>query len=141
MAPAGDTKAVQTQLDYLKDVTKMKVTLRYEGNLISQTLIMNAASDEAAEFGLRSDRLKLLSGTYQLLTFSLYDKVDELVYEGTPSSDMSSFEIVPGGLCVHDLLANVVERGKVKFSLVKDMSDFTQTKARGPSIHSTRFPR
>ena len=131
VAPSGETKAVQTQLEYLKDVTKMKVTLRYEDNLISQTLIMNAASDEAAEFGLRSDKLKLLAGTYQILTFSLYDKVDELVYEGTPSSDMSSFEIVAGGLQVHDLLANVVERGKVKFHLVKDMSDFPQTKAAG----------
>ena len=34
----------------------------------------------------------------------------------------SEFTVVPGGLCVHDLLANTVERGKIKFTLVKDTS-------------------
>ncbi|MBE6216993.1 MAG: DUF4458 domain-containing protein [Bacteroidales bacterium] len=130
-APSAGTKAVLTQLEYLKDVTKIKVTLRYDENLISQTLVMNASSDDAAEFGLRSDKLKLLAGNYQVLTYSLYGKTDELIYEGTPSSEMASFEVIPGGLHVHDLTANVVERGKVKFSLVKDMSGFTQTKASG----------
>ena len=76
------TKAAQ--LDYLKDVAKLKVTLRYEENLISQTLVMSAADDQSAEFGLRSGKLKLLSGDYQVVTFVLYDKVDAPVYEGTP---------------------------------------------------------
>lgn len=117
------------QLDYLKDVTKIKVTLRYEENLISQTLVMNASDGDAAEFGLRSDKLKLLAGDYQVLTFSLYDKVDEVVYEDTPVGDHASFSIVPGGLTVHDLLADVVQRGKVRFSLVKDFSDFESSPA------------
>ena len=81
--------------------------MRYEGNVISQTLVMSAANDDAAEFGLRSDKLKLLAGRYDVLTFSLYDKVDELIYEGTPSSSQSAFDVVPGGLSVHDLLADV----------------------------------
>ena len=118
------TKAAQ--LDYLRDVAKMKVTLRFEDNLISQTLIMNSSDDESAEFGLRSDKLKLLAGDYQVITFALYNKIDEVVYEGTPSGDHASFSVVSGGLCVHDLLADVVERGKVRFDLVKDMSDFNQ---------------
>ena len=50
--PSEETKAVLSQLEYLSDVTKIKVTLRYEGNLISQTLVMSAADDEAAEYGL-----------------------------------------------------------------------------------------
>ena len=120
------TKAVVSKLDYLNDVTKIKVTLRYEENLISQTLVMNSFDAENAEFGLRSDKLKLLSGTYQILTFSLYDRLDEVLYESTPSSDHASFEVVSGGLCVHDLLADVVERGKVKFSIVKDLTGFTK---------------
>ena len=118
------TKAAQ--LDYLRDVAKMKVTLRFEDNLISQTLIMNSSDDESAEFGLRSDKLKLLAGDYQVITFALYNKIDEVVYEGTPSGNHASFSVVSGGLCVHDLLADVVERGKVRFDLVKDMSDFNQ---------------
>ena len=116
-----------TQLDYLKDVAKLKVTLRFEENLISQTLVMNAANDEAAEFGLRSDKLKLLAGDYQVLTFALYNKVDEVVYEGSPTGEHVSFSVVPGGLSVHDLLADVVERGKVRFTITKDMSDFKET--------------
>ena len=119
------TKA--TQLDYLADVAKLKVTLRFEDNLISQTLVMGAASDDAAEYGLRSDKLKLLSGEYQVVTYTLYNKVDEPVYEATPSEGHSAFSIMAGGLSVHDLLADVVERGKVKFSIIKDMSDFKDT--------------
>ena len=125
-ASYGQTKAVVSKLDYLNDAAKIKVTLKYEENLISQTLVMNSSDPESAEFGLRSDKLKLLSGTYQLLTYSLFDKMDELLYEATPSAEHASFEVVPGGLSVHDLLADAVERGKVKFSLVKDMSGFTK---------------
>ena len=130
------TKAAQ--LDYLKDVAKIKVTLRFEENLISQTLVMSAANDEVAEYGLRSDKLKLLAGDYQMLTFALYDKLDEAVYEGTPAGEHASFTIVPGGLCVHDLLADVVERGKVKFTIVKDLSDFnSQPSTKAPSREYT----
>lgn len=118
------TKAVLEQLDYLKDVTKIKVALDYEGNRISQTLPVSASDDNAAEFGLRSDRLKLLAGKYDVLNFSLFNKLDEVVYEGTPTASQMAFEVIPGGLCVHDLLANVVERGKARFTIVKDMSDF-----------------
>ena len=133
------TKAVMSQLEYLKDVTKIKVTLRYEGNMISQTLVMSAANDDAAEFGLRSDKLKLLAGRYDVLTFSLYDKIDELIYEGTPSSAQSAFDVVPGGLSVHNLLADVVERGKVRFTFVKDMSDFQSNPATKAPVRSYTF--
>ena len=126
-ASYGQTKAVVSKLDYLNDAAKIKVTLKYEENLISQTLVMNSSDPESAEFGLRSDKLKLLSGTYQILTYSLFDKMDELLYEATPSEEHASFEVVPGGLSVHDLLADAVERGKVRFSLVKDMSGFTKS--------------
>ena len=120
------TKAVVSQLDYLGDVSKLKVTLKYGENLISQTLVMNSHDANTAEFGLRSDKLKLLAGSYQILTFTLYDKLDEVLYESTPSSDHAAFEVVAGGLCQHDLLADAVERGKVRFSLVKDMSELTK---------------
>ena len=118
------TKALVSQLDYLADAAKLKVTLRYEGNDITQTLVLNSSNEEAAEFGLRSDKLKLLAGTYQVLTFTLFDKLDQQLYISSPSEEHSTFEVVTGGLSVHDLLASVVERGKVRFSLVKDMSDF-----------------
>ena len=94
---ASYVKAVTEQLEYLSDVTKIRVTLKYEDNLISQTLLMNAFNEETAEFGLRSDKLKLLAGSYELLSFSLYDKMDNVMYEST-ASDYSSFDVVPGDL-------------------------------------------
>ena len=118
------TKATVSQLDYLADAAKLKVTLRYDGNDITQTLVLNSSNEDAAEFGLRSDKLKLLAGNYKVLTFTLYDKLDQELYVSSPSEAHSTFEVVEGGLSVHDLLASVVERGKVRFSLVKDMSDF-----------------
>ena len=119
------TKAVVSQLDYLKDVTKIKVTLLYDGNEITQTLVMNSSNDEAAEFGLRSDKLKLLAGDYSISTFTLFDKQDQPLYVRTPSEEFSNFTVVAGGLYVHDLVAAAVQRGKVRFSIVKDMSDLS----------------
>jgi len=125
------TKSVVNQLDYLHDVTKIRVTLRYEDDLISQTLVMNSTSPEVAEYGLRSDKLRVLAGSYQVLTFALYGKLDDLIYEGTPSLEMASFDVLPGGLHVHDLTANTVERGKVRFTIVKDMSELPEVKSAG----------
>lgn len=121
------------QLEFLSDVAKIKVTLRYDENLISQTLVMTASNDETAEFGLRSDKLKLLAGEYKVLKYVLYDKLDNAVYEDAPTENHSMFTVIAGGLVMHDLLASVVERGKVKFHLVKDMSGFG-------GIHETRAP-
>ena len=132
------TKA-DNQLEYLKDVAKIQVVLTFEGNQISQTLITGAANDDAAEFGLRSDKLKLLAGSYEVLTFSLYNKMDQVVYEGTPGEAFTSFDVVAGGLTTHDLLANVVERGKVRFTLVKDMSDFQENAATKAPVRSYTF--
>ena len=127
------------QLEYLKDVAKLKVTLRYEDNLMSQTMVMNASNDEAAEFGLRSEKLKLLSGEYQVVTYVLYDKMDEVVSEGTPDASAASFSVVAGGLCVHDLVTPVVGRGKVRFSFVKDFSDFDDNPATKAAIKEYSF--
>ncbi len=111
-------------LDYLHEVSKIKVCLLYGNDEITQTLVMSAADDAAAEYGMRSDKLKLLAGEYRLMTFTLLDKTDKPVYVATPSQEMSGFVVTAGGLCVHDVLADVVERGHVRFRLVKDMSDF-----------------
>lgn len=119
------TKAVVSQLDYLKDVSKIKVTLRYDSNEITQTLVMNCSDEDAAEFGLRSDKLKLLAGDYSISTFTLFDKQDQPLYVRTPSEEFSNFTVVAGGLYVHDLVAAAVQRGKVRFSIVKDMSDLS----------------
>ncbi|MDE6375526.1 MAG: DUF4458 domain-containing protein [Alistipes sp.] len=122
-APAS--RAVQSQLDYLSDATKVTVRLDYNGTLIAQTLTLDAADKEAAEFGLRSTKLKLLTGDYRVVAFSLYDINDELLYNGLPQDP--DLTVVAGGLTMHDLTVDVTPRGKIRVTLLKDMSAFEQT--------------
>ena len=136
-ASYSPTKAVMSQINYLSDVSKIRVVMRFEGNDIAQTLVMNYSDKESAEYGLRSDKIKLLAGKYELAMFTLYDSLDQPLYESTPSGEFAAFEVVSGGLYVHDLTANTVERGKVKFNIVKDFSDFENTPATKASNDKT----
>ena len=119
-ASYASTKAIS----YLNEVSKVKVTLEYGGQQIAQTLVLDASSADAAEYGLRSEKLRLLAGEYTVRTYELFDKLDSSIVKKVPQDSMSAFVIVPGGLHVHDLTADVTARGKVRFSLVKDMDDF-----------------
>ena len=138
---ASYTKAVAEEdvLQYLSDATKIRVELSDGDRTISQTLVLNSSDAESAEFGLRSDKMKLLAGKYRIFSFTLYGKLDEQIYMWTSSSSSAEneFVVVSGGLCVHDLLANTVERGKVKFTLVKDTTAFVATKANSRSREYT----
>ena len=127
-AQAEASRAVQSTLDYLADAHKVKVTLVYDDITLAQTLTLTAADAETAEFGLRSDKLKLLVGEYRLISFSLYDAEDELIYNGTPDAN-NTFEVVQGGLTLQDVLVDVTARGKVQFTLKKDFSSFEGTRA------------
>lgn len=122
---APESRAIQSQIDHLADASKVTVRLEYGGTTIAQTLTLSAADKESAEFGLRSEKLKLLTGEYRIITFSLYDANDELLYNGSPL--VPSLSVVPGGLTSHDLTVNVLPRGAVRFSLVKDLSAFENT--------------
>ena len=78
----------------------------------------------------------LLADTYTIDNYYLYDKLDNMVASYTPSADNKKFTVVAGGLSVHDLLADVVERGSIKFSLVKD---FTETPATKTSVVKEQY--
>ncbi len=122
-----DTKAMVQQLEYLADATKIMVMLQFGDDEITQTLTLSASNSEAAEFGLRSEKLQLVAGEYTIKAFTLYDRLDEELYMGGESG---SFTVVPGGLVMHDVLTDVVERGKVRFHLVKDFKSATKAAAR-----------
>lgn len=123
-ASYAESKAVVTQMDYLSRAKKIMLIMTSEdGNEIRQTLTLGAANDTAAEYGLRSEKLQLIAGTYTVDTYTLYDIVDEELYKGSASG---SFTVVPGGLQVHDLTANVTPRGQVRFTLVKDIQPETK---------------
>lgn len=125
----SSTRAVQSTLDYLSQAYKVKVTLVYDDITLSQTLTLSSSSAESAEYGLRSSRLKLLTGEYNLISFTLYDAEDEVIYNGTPDAG-SRFEVVAGGLTLHDITVDVTPRGKAHFTLQKDFSSFTRAAER-----------
>ena len=120
---ADQTDHMVDQLDYLSRACKLRIRLLSGSTTISQTLTLSATSSEAAEFGLRSDKLELMAGDYQIISFILYDITDTPIYSGTVSDNRLS--VVAGGLTIHDLTANVAPRGKVRFNLVKDISELT----------------
>lgn len=121
------TKAVVPELDYLHDAAKVLVMLQYGDVQISQTMTLGAADDEAAEYGLRSEKLRLVKGEYKVNAFTLFDKLDEELYNGGAAG---SFEVVAGGLTSHDILAKTVERGKVRFTLIKNFIGGTKAASR-----------
>lgn len=113
----------ETSIEYLRDISKVCVYFESsEGYEFSQTLVLNSSSEVSAEFGLRSDKLKLIAGTYRITQYDLYGNMDQLVASCITDQDAETLEICAGGLVVYDLTADVIERGSVKFSLIKDLS-------------------
>lgn len=125
-------------IDYLADITKARITMRYQGTVLNQTLVFSAADQLKAEYGIRSEKLQLLAGEYEVLSFVVYDKNDN---EGPAVSDIanSGFMVEVGGMTVHDLTVGtsvVPSRGNVKFTLVKDMSEFDNVSTRSLESHT-----
>ena len=106
------------RLESIADAKKIKVYLQCDGHTIEQTLLLNAYNEESAEYGLRSDKLRLLPGEYSLIGYVLYDQLDKVIQ--TRDVEGCVFEIVPGGLYVQHITPDVVERGRVSFKLVKE---------------------
>ncbi len=128
-AAAMSRSGIQEELDYLADACKVMVVLSYGDTAISQTLVLSSADSDRAEFGLRSDKLKLLTGDYRIITYSLFDANDNEIYIETEMDEArNGFSVVSGGLVVHDLTAKVAPRGWVRFSLLKDLSGFDADK-------------
>ncbi|HIW65054.1 MAG TPA: DUF4458 domain-containing protein [Candidatus Alistipes intestinipullorum] len=122
------TRAVD-ELDYLSDACKLEIRLLSGDIQISQTLTLNYADKESAEFGLRSDKLQLLAGEYQIVSYILYDVLDNELYRGTTENNMLT--VVAGGLTSHNLTAKVTPRGKVRFNVLKDISEFKNMPGNG----------
>ena len=117
VSPRATRAAALDKLEKLDDAKKIKVVMEHNGTTVSQTLVLNSYNAENAEYGLRSDKLQLASGTYTVIGFYLYDAVDE---ELLASSAGETFTVIGGGLTEQSLTVETVERGKVKFNLVKE---------------------
>ena len=70
----------EQSLDYLSEVSKVKVRMLRNGSVIEQTLALHAYNDDNAAYGMRSDKLQLLAGEYELVGYTLYDKLDKETY-------------------------------------------------------------
>ncbi len=134
----GASRGIQAPLEYLSEAKKVKVALVYEGTTISQTLNLLPISEEAARYGLRSDKLKLLTGNYEVLTFTLYDVNEEEIYSGAPQSDRT-LEVVMGGLTMYDLQVSVTPRGMAQFTLTKDLSELSRVAEREYTFDEVSF--
>ena len=126
--PQAGTRA--DELNYLAEATKVNVRLRSDdGSVIAQTLTISADSADP-EYGMRSEKLQLLGGAYEIINFQLYDKNDDDLYTGFAMEGATTFTVIEGGLVVHDLTVDVTPRGKIAFTLVKDGLEKTpQTRA------------
>ena len=126
-----DTRASTNELDYLRDAQKMKIVLinQEDGTEIVQTVGLEAMGDDS-EFGLRSDKLQLMAGTYQIIGFYLY-KADgttqdlKQILSGEPDKK-TILTVVNGGLAVQDIQVKVVNRGIVKFTITKNFLPSTR---------------
>lgn len=113
------------KVDLLSDAKKIKVVMQYKGSTIAQTLVLNSYNDNNAEFGVRSDKLQLLSGEYTIVGFYLYDKLDKEIVSGA-SIENNTFNVLQDGLTVKDLMIDANARGMASFKLVKE---FVKTRA------------
>lgn len=120
----GSASRAVERLEKLSDAHKMKIVLQGSNSTITQTLLLNSYNAENAEYGLRSDKMKLVAGDYEAIGYTLYNSKEEELL----SADIVNckFTVVPGGLVSKELSVPVVGRGKVSFRVIKNISDITR---------------
>lgn len=113
----ADSRSID-KLNFLNDAKKIEVVLQRDGETIAQSLVLNSYNEGNAEFGLRSDKLKLLAGDYSVSGYHVYDNLDQLILTG--ETDDNLFTVVGGGLTSKSLPIESVGRGMVSFKLIKE---------------------
>lgn len=124
MAPSSRA----SMLEWLADARKAEITMQSDkGATIIQTLPINYYDRESAEWGVTTEKLRLLTGTYRVIGCTLYDNLDELLCDGSISNH--EFEVVKDGLTKDVIvIENSIKRGKIAFNLVKEFptrADYT----------------
>ena len=115
----GTTTRAVGKLESMSSAQKIKVVMTHNGTTVSQTLLLNAYNANNAEYGLRSDKLQLLAGTYKIVGYYLYDGLDEVLLAG-PAGDDNELTVVSGGLLEKALTVDAVPHGTVTFKLSKE---------------------
>ncbi len=103
-------------LEWLSEAHKIEVVMQRDGATISQSLPLSSYDTESAEWGVYTEKMKLLTGTYNIIGYYIYDNLDNRILVGDSAG---SFEVVSGGLTQKEIGISTVERGKVSFTLRK----------------------
>ena len=129
------TRSVTDKLESLSSAQKIMVVMTHNGTTVSQTqtLPLNAYNENNAEYGMRSEKLQLVVGTYKVIGYYLYDKQDIVLLAG-PGGDDNEFVVVGGGLQEKALAVDAVSRGTVTFKLTKEW--LPATRAAGEYLFS-----
>ena len=61
------------RLEWLADAHKITVIMQHDGSTITQTLLLSYYDRESAEWGVSSEKLRLLTGSYNIIGYYLYD--------------------------------------------------------------------
>ena len=109
-----DTRA--ERLDWLADACKIKVVMQLNGATITQTLNVASYDATTAEWGLWSEKLRLLAGNYNVIGYYIYDNLDNEIMVGERQGE---FTVEHNGLTIKTIGVETVERGMVSFALLK----------------------
>ena len=103
-------------LEWLSDACKITVVMQHEGSTITQTLNVSSYDNTTAEWGLWSEKLRLLSGDYNVIGYYIYNNLDEQILAG---ESQGVFTVTNDGLVIKDIGVETVKRGMVSFALLK----------------------
>ncbi len=116
------TRSELQELEYLSDAKKITVTLRHNMESFNQMLPVEERGHEESEFGLNTAAVKMQAGDYELIGYSVYNATEERILSGTPE-EKTSLRINDSELTLHEIFLSVKPRGKMRFSLSKDLSE------------------
>lgn len=110
-------------LDYLSQAKKVKLSLRYNGKTIEQTLNLLSSEGDSGEFGLTSENLKLMAGDYQLLGYAIigdYKDGDMAeVLQVCEPDQATTISILGDQLTRQELLVDAKDYGRFSARLIR----------------------
>ena len=104
------------RLEWLSDASKIKVVMQLDGSTITQTLNLSSYDKQSAEWGVWSEKLRLMAGDYEVIGFNIYDKLDREILSG---DNQGVFTVVHNGMATKTIGVETVKRGMVTFALLK----------------------
>ena len=111
---------VSKTLEWLGDARKVRITMQdSNGITMTQTLPLNFYDRESAEWGVTTEKLRLIAGSYRIMGCLLYDNLDQTLCNAEIATE--EFYVTKNGLTHKSIvIENSTKRGKIAFNLVKE---------------------